>query len=133
MKTPGAILLLAALLGSYEARPMEEEDYPAGDSHPGTCPPMNLLCRRPLPLPQCQSDSECLNTEKCCNRCGKKCLPAVREKSGVCPKVEYTCEMYPLPRHCNTDTNCDGIQKCCQQSCGFDCTDPVSTDFPTPA
>ncbi|XP_069089653.1 uncharacterized protein [Pleurodeles waltl] len=131
MKTPGAILLLAVLLGSYKALPAEEENLPEDAPHPGTFPKEIDACNLPLPPHQCQSDTDCQKTQKCCNLCRKRCVSAVREKSGVCPTVKFTCMMSPLPRTCHHDTDCVGVQKCCQHGCGFGCTDPV-TDAPHP-
>ncbi|XP_069089654.1 WAP four-disulfide core domain protein 5-like [Pleurodeles waltl] len=126
MKTPGAILLLAVLLGSYEALPVEGDNVPEHKPHPGTCPKILAACKLPLPSPQCRSDTECLKTDKCCNLCGKKCVPAVRDEPhpGTCPKILAACKL-PLPSpQCRSDTECLKTDKCCNL-CGKKCVPAV--------
>ncbi|XP_069089652.1 uncharacterized protein [Pleurodeles waltl] len=56
--------------------------------HPGTCPKILAACKLPLPPPQCQSDTDCLKTQKCCNLCRKRCVSAVRVDSDLTSSEE---------------------------------------------
>ncbi|XP_069089655.1 stewaprin-a-like [Pleurodeles waltl] len=80
MKTPGAILLLAVLLGSYKALPVEGENLP--EAKPGVCPTVINTCMI-IPLPRtCNRDSDCVGVKKCCQYgCGFGCRDPVTDSS----------------------------------------------------
>ncbi|KAJ1158795.1 hypothetical protein NDU88_011468, partial [Pleurodeles waltl] len=72
MKTPGAILLFAALLGLCAMLPVEGVDSPSVKA--GVCPVSSTSCQVPIPTPKCTQDSDCPGTQKCCTPvCTREC------------------------------------------------------------
>ncbi|XP_012583580.1 PREDICTED: antileukoproteinase [Condylura cristata] len=84
--------------------------------------------------PECQSDWQCPNNQKCCqDTCGIKCLDPVTlsnpvTKPGQCPAVHGECMMLNPPNHCENDGQCVDNLKCCKGMCGKLCVAPVTAE-----
>ncbi|XP_078506266.1 uncharacterized protein LOC144764009 isoform X2 [Lissotriton helveticus] len=95
---------------------------------PGECPFQYMACDYPPPyMHQCNEDSGCPGTQKCClNFCHRECRGAMpaKGKPGTCPP--HYRHMFPdRDDTCHTDKDCKGEQKCCDWQGGFTCVAPV--------
>uniref|UniRef100_A0A671FZI9 WAP domain-containing protein n=1 Tax=Rhinolophus ferrumequinum TaxID=59479 RepID=A0A671FZI9_RHIFE len=98
----------------------------------GACPfisPAMCLVYEP---PQCHSDWQCPEKQKCCpDLCGIKCLDPVDPSKPVavnpenCPVVIGQCKMLSPKDDCLNDSHCLNGFKCCKGMCGNSCVKPV--------
>ncbi|XP_075756906.1 WAP four-disulfide core domain protein 2 [Pelodiscus sinensis] len=67
---------------------------------------------------ECQADSDCAETLKCCpTTCGWSCQTPY-EKPGTCPVVRRGFPLLGLCRHqCRVDSHCPSNRKCCRNGC----------------
>uniref|UniRef100_A0A8C9A633 WAP four-disulfide core domain 5 n=1 Tax=Prolemur simus TaxID=1328070 RepID=A0A8C9A633_PROSS len=90
----------------------------------GACPPEDGPCVISVP-DQCQEDSQCPSTMKCCSQaCFRHCVPRILVKRGGCPEDQLQC-LSPTEHLCNKDSDCSGKKRCCHTSCGRECRDPA--------
>ncbi|XP_061486577.1 waprin-Enh1-like [Rhineura floridana] len=76
MKTLGVFLLVSILVVCLEMPTASGTSVPK--EKPGSCPVVTVRCRMLNPPNQCNSDSECPSSKKCCEGiCGKECMPPV--------------------------------------------------------
>ncbi|KAM5163979.1 whey acidic protein-like isoform 2-T2 [Mantella aurantiaca] len=88
------------------------------------CPAFNSsVCLYAKARPECNDDSQCTDSKKCCcsSNCGLKCVVPEVVKTGRCPNILAKCSEKSYM--CDSDINCFGIQKCCN-ICGRNCWDP---------
>ncbi|VDK62800.1 unnamed protein product [Onchocerca ochengi] len=107
---------------------------------PGECPHFfDRTC-----IYQCNSDSDCGSTLKCCsNGCGRECVVALSpqllpvnsfsihplqttghsNRIGKCPPRSYIKNQNCVTE-CIYDEECPSIEKCCDSDCGSVCTPP---------
>ncbi|KAJ1158861.1 hypothetical protein NDU88_011534 [Pleurodeles waltl] len=94
---------------------------------PGTCPHADITCSEVFDEPQCQSDSDCPPTKRCCNKCGNKCLDAVQDHTGFCPTSPFLMLFVCVPNitksSCSGDSQCQATEKCCSFNCKTQCTE----------
>ncbi|KAJ1158814.1 hypothetical protein NDU88_011487 [Pleurodeles waltl] len=122
MKTSGAILLLAALLGLREALPVEGEGISTSLLR-GCIPPTfagRMGCIEAETA--CHNASECLTDQMCCiSKCKIKCVPI---HAGGCPLPRIDSLLVCLPGRefgCDDDSSCAADEKCCFTFCGRSC------------
>ncbi|MEE6514034.1 hypothetical protein FKM82_021953, partial [Ascaphus truei] len=93
---------------------------------PGTCPRDvdETDCRLVKFAPECESDSNCNGTMKCCySGCRKRCLLPLEDKKDSCPYFNSSvCRgVLPLRDQCFTDDQCPGSDRCCCFNCRHMC------------
>ncbi|XP_018418737.1 PREDICTED: whey acidic protein-like [Nanorana parkeri] len=90
------------------------------------CPAFNSsVCLHSKPgRPECQNDSQCPKSKKCCcsGNCGVMCVTPEKVRAGRCPDIKAKCRPEPT-YNCTTDSDCPGSQKCCN-ICGRTCWNP---------
>ncbi|XP_035199686.1 uncharacterized protein LOC118176675 isoform X2 [Oxyura jamaicensis] len=93
---------------------------------PGECPAVLLGLAGPC-REECEGDSDCPSSQKCCNSsCGHQCLPAApARKAGFCPASAGLFPSYDCRERCQRDADCPGEEKCCLRGCDHVCLHPA--------
>ncbi|KAM4692953.1 uncharacterized protein O3C94_003695 [Discoglossus pictus] len=127
--TSGAILL--GLLFCSGVTWAQEKNYPL--EKPGTCPLDVDWPRCPedsmLPPAECQNDTICLGSAKCCySGCTYRCLLPLEDKVNHCPYFDCSHCIYakPSPYQCHDDNQCPGGERCCFYQCRMQCKPTVT-------
>ncbi|XP_045689421.1 antileukoproteinase-like [Phyllostomus hastatus] len=122
------VVLLA--LGALMSRAVEGASK--GKAKQGDCPFFPRTICLVYEPPQCNSDWQCPQKQKCCrDLCGIKCLDPVdpsqpvKVNPGKCPVVIGQCKMLNPRNYCQNDSHCLNNLKCCKGVCGNSCVKPV--------
>ncbi|XP_048353920.1 WAP four-disulfide core domain protein 3 [Sphaerodactylus townsendi] len=117
------------LLGLLVLRDGDASDY--GEEKigkAGYCPAFPSGLYQPPCTVECEADSECERSEKCCEfACRYSCTVPIADKPGMCPSplVKKLRAPEPCLTTCVADRDCSGPEKCCKEACGQTCRLPL--------
>ncbi|KAG9464419.1 hypothetical protein GDO78_019955, partial [Eleutherodactylus coqui] len=83
---------------------------------PGACPKeLDFPPCKPSVKNNCEVDSDCKETLKCCKyQCKKQCVPPLGAKTNPCPPNTVSkCLDKKYNDECGNDNQCPGTDRCC--------------------